>query len=417
MIVSPSDVNKERSLIADVIQEWNNTNSFEKRIVILPLKWETHSAPELNRRPQDIINKEVVDLCDFAIGVFWSRIGSPTGQYDSGSTEEIDRIGNAGKVVMCYFSKERKSVNDIDVDQLKKLNEFKTKIYKNGLVYSYEDIVDFKESLRNHLDIKIKAIIESLRGSSDEFSIKPNLAFDLIGTNNYKNPKINVVNEGKDFLNEQSVEFWIGKPKKKTESTEVKSGSYFLDLVEYNRYYQTFKSFDIIIGNSGKTTIREIFVEIEFPDLSVLILRKNSPTFSPPTPSQKKSNFEWTTHSNILYNSYLPRLDSIPDNMSKNNSGFMDTHSVDTPIVNKTIENGKVKLSFDFPNIPPKSRFQISQLFYLGHKENVEIDIETKIFVNNFDEVFKFNSPYNMKAEMENVELSEMLERNDIYLK
>jgi hypothetical protein len=39
------------------------------------------------------------------VGIFWTRIGSPTGEADSGTLEEIERVGNAKKPIMLYFSK------------------------------------------------------------------------------------------------------------------------------------------------------------------------------------------------------------------------------------------------------------------------------------------------------------------------
>ncbi|MGW6932811.1 hypothetical protein ACWGE0_22335 [Lentzea sp. NPDC054927] len=57
LIASPGDVQAERDTITEVIHEWNYLNSREKGIVLLPLRWETHAAPELNERPQVVINR------------------------------------------------------------------------------------------------------------------------------------------------------------------------------------------------------------------------------------------------------------------------------------------------------------------------------------------------------------------------
>ncbi len=92
LIASPSDVNDERDIAVSTIQAWNDLNSSERQIVLLPLRWETHSAPEYNRRPQEVINRQVVDHCDLLVGVFWTRIGSPTGAAESGTLEEIERV-------------------------------------------------------------------------------------------------------------------------------------------------------------------------------------------------------------------------------------------------------------------------------------------------------------------------------------
>ena len=76
MIASPSDVAKERQLIRDVIQEWNAIHAEDRRIVLMPVGWETHSAPDMGDRPQAIINKQLLKSCDLLVAVFWTRVFS-----------------------------------------------------------------------------------------------------------------------------------------------------------------------------------------------------------------------------------------------------------------------------------------------------------------------------------------------------
>jgi hypothetical protein len=99
LIASPSDVDEERDTAVRVIQEWNDLYSYSRKVVLLPLRWETHTAPEYGTRPQEIINRAIVDECDLLVGIFWTRIGSPTGSADSGTLEEIERVATAGKPI------------------------------------------------------------------------------------------------------------------------------------------------------------------------------------------------------------------------------------------------------------------------------------------------------------------------------
>lgn len=48
---------------------------------------------------------QLVDKCDMAVGVFWTRLGTPTDLAASGTVEEIERLGQADKIVMLYFSR------------------------------------------------------------------------------------------------------------------------------------------------------------------------------------------------------------------------------------------------------------------------------------------------------------------------
>jgi hypothetical protein len=152
LVASPGDVNEERMIITEIIHEWNDINSHDRRVVLLPLRWETHSTPELGSRPQEIINRQVADKADMVIGAFWTRLGTPTGDAESGTAEEISRAVAAGKPVMLYFSRSKVDLETVDLDEYRKLQEFKNRILSRGLIQIYSSLADFREMLakRNH---------------------------------------------------------------------------------------------------------------------------------------------------------------------------------------------------------------------------------------------------------------------------
>lgn len=159
LIASPGDVQDERRIISEVIQEWNYLNSAEKSIVLQPLRWETHAAPELNERPQGVINRQVVDHCDMAVGVFWTRLGTPTGEAESGTAEEIQRVGDAGKPVMVYFSRALVDPEALDVTEYTRLKAFKQRTYPQGLVDAYATTAEFRKKFANHLALKVRELV------------------------------------------------------------------------------------------------------------------------------------------------------------------------------------------------------------------------------------------------------------------
>ncbi|MBS6669523.1 MAG: hypothetical protein KH247_02375 [Haemophilus parainfluenzae] len=159
LIASPADVPDERNAIAEVISNWNNINSEQQKVVLMPVGWETHSAPLLGNRPQGIINEQIVNGCDMLIGVFWTRLGSPTGVSDSGTVEEIEHFIKAGKPVMLYFSGRKVDITTLDLSQLEKLRDFQKNMQKIGLIGSYVDINDFKEQLRNQISINVNNLL------------------------------------------------------------------------------------------------------------------------------------------------------------------------------------------------------------------------------------------------------------------
>lgn len=151
MIASPGDVANERQIARDVIAEWNHIHSEDRGLVLMPIGWETHSAPTIGDRPQAIINKQVLANCDLLVAVFWTRIGSPTGVAVSGTVEEIQEHVSAGKPAMIYFSSTPVRLDSVDEEQYAKLNEFKQEMKKTGLVESYDSLGEFRDKFSRQL--------------------------------------------------------------------------------------------------------------------------------------------------------------------------------------------------------------------------------------------------------------------------
>ena len=155
MIASPGDVASERNIVREVIHEWNAVHSRARKIVLLPVGWESHSSPEMGSRPQKIINSRILDKCDLLVGVFWTRIGTSTDEYISGTAEEIEKHVHAGKPAMLYFSGQPAHLDSVDPEQYAKLKEFKASCQSRGLYESYDSLADFKEKFYRHLQIKL----------------------------------------------------------------------------------------------------------------------------------------------------------------------------------------------------------------------------------------------------------------------
>ncbi|ANZ37928.1 hypothetical protein BBK82_19570 [Lentzea guizhouensis] len=166
LIASPGDVPDERRIISEVIHDWNYLNATEKSIVLLPLRYETHATLELNEPTQDRINWQVVDHCDMAVGVFWTRLGTPTGRAESGTAEEIQRVGDAGKPVMLYFSRAKVDLEEVDLGEYARLKEFKQRTYTQGLVDGYATTDEFRDKFARHLALKVRELVA--RDADDE---------------------------------------------------------------------------------------------------------------------------------------------------------------------------------------------------------------------------------------------------------
>lgn len=158
LIASPSDVPQERQAIAECLHAWNALHSKETGKVLLPVMWESHSAPSMNDRAQEVINDQLVRSCDMIIGVFWKRLGSPTGKAKSGTVEEINWFLKNKKPAMLYFSKARVDPDELDIKQWEELKAFKQTLLSKGLLEQYESVGELSQKLTRQITITMRDI-------------------------------------------------------------------------------------------------------------------------------------------------------------------------------------------------------------------------------------------------------------------
>jgi hypothetical protein len=161
LIASPSDVSEERDLIDEVIRDWNSAHSEATRVTLRPIRWETDATPASGARPQAIIDDQIVRDADVVIGVFWHRMGTPTGIAESGTAEEIETVRAQGKPVLLYFS-EIPIPHDHDAEQFKAVKRYRQTLKENTLYWTFPT----REQLRRLVTMHLARTI-------NEFSSKP----------------------------------------------------------------------------------------------------------------------------------------------------------------------------------------------------------------------------------------------------
>jgi hypothetical protein len=257
LIASPSDVDEERELAVRAIQEWNDLYSYTRRVVLLPLRWETHTAPEYGIRPQEVINRAIVDNCDLLLGVFWTRIGTPTGSADSGTLEEIERVAKAGKPVMLYFSKVGMDPDKIDLAQLQRLQAFKQRTYPNALTESFKSQIEFRDKFAKQLEIKVR----ELQKADDPEQPPPlSLEFAAPDLRQLAGPRLTY---SLDAPQVTDLELALSK-----EAANVRDR--VKDAVEEEIRRASMASVLLAIRNSGSSGIRSLYVQMS--------IRSSSPT-------------------------------------------------------------------------------------------------------------------------------------------
>ena len=175
IIASPGDVAEERRIVRDVIAEWNAVHASDRSIVLLPVGWETNCSPELSGRPQQLINDRLLAHADLLVGIFWTRIGSPTGKAISGSIEEIQEHRRRGKPVMLYFSNVPVALDSVDQTQYAQLTTFENWAKGEGLVEFFGSRDDFRGKFSRHLPLTLRdnSYLQSIVMRGENRSLEP----------------------------------------------------------------------------------------------------------------------------------------------------------------------------------------------------------------------------------------------------
>lgn len=161
LIASPSDVLKEREIALKAVYGWNAANSVSSGIILEPVGWENNVYPEFDASgPQQVINNQIVENSDLLIGIFWSRIGTPTETFLSGSIEELSHFIENNKPVMIYFSERPIPPNNLDSNQYEKLKSFKKSCMQKGIVSIYSEKDQLYQELLKSFDLLISKLTE-----------------------------------------------------------------------------------------------------------------------------------------------------------------------------------------------------------------------------------------------------------------
>jgi len=141
MLVScPGDVTKDDlATLHRMINRWNVLLGEQFGCIIVPVTWNEHAAAEFGKPPQDILNRQLVDVVDCAIAIFWGRLGSPTRNAESGTAEEIQRLHEADKPVSVLRCDRPVPQEKEDLPERLRLQEYLRSLYPNSLLMSYED--------------------------------------------------------------------------------------------------------------------------------------------------------------------------------------------------------------------------------------------------------------------------------------
>jgi len=142
-IASPGDVADARSSVRHAVDRINRLVAKDNGFLLEPIGWED-IPPGKSRRAQEVINP-YVDAASIFVGILHRRFGEPTGEAESGTEEEYNRIEwrweneNRKPEVLMYF----KRIPDEQLidpgEKLQKVLAFKQRIHTTCFYKEFEE--------------------------------------------------------------------------------------------------------------------------------------------------------------------------------------------------------------------------------------------------------------------------------------
>lgn len=199
LISCPGDISKDEiDVINRSIQKFNDLYSNTLNVILQSKHWSRNAFAESGNKPQALLNEQFVNDCDAAIAIMWTKFGTPTEDYGSGTEEEIENMLASKKQVFMYFSQRPITPDKLNNDEYEKVKAFKEKYKDRGVYYTYASNEELESLVFAHLSLYFlterriseieksrepKLVLKSIdeKGRlSDNFSISP---FSFINPN------------------------------------------------------------------------------------------------------------------------------------------------------------------------------------------------------------------------------------------
>jgi len=301
LISCPGDVNQFIDIIRECVDNFNRVYGNINNMEIATKHWSTDSYPQSGDKPQELLNKQFVRECDAAVAIFWTKFGTPTDKYGSGTEEEIEEMLSSNKQVFMYFLDAPVNPSNVDMEQYKKVQAFKEKYRDRGIYFIVKDEHELRQLFTNHLGMHFlplavgkKTIFE--KKESPVLKIKAaSLEEDKCAVVEYSGfSECKLVKDKRESIISKIALLQQGylktREKKNTENIEKKENPLLLNTPDLNKLlgksdFMSGKIMDADIADRWKSTIckfaNENDIEIEASFWNVGNLKKRVSTLVP----------------------------------------------------------------------------------------------------------------------------------------
>lgn len=271
LISCPGDVEKYIEVVKECLEGFNTVIGRINNAEIVGRHWSTDSYAQSGDKPQELLNQQFVRDCDAAVAIFWTRFGTPTDKYGSGTEEEIEEMLSANKQVFMYFVDEPIPMSGVDLEQYKKVQGFREKYKDKGIYFVVKDVEELRKLFTNHLSLHFLPIIVGEKTMNIKETKSPLLS--IHGINHIADNKADIFCTSytdSKFIKtlEEKILTKIGKEKgnklEKRKADEIKPKQEVAETRDENfiRLQEAFKNVDFLKGLTTNADIPEEWKQV-----------------------------------------------------------------------------------------------------------------------------------------------------------
>jgi len=180
-IASPGDVADARSSVRHGVDRINRLVAKDNGFLLEPIGWED-IPPGKSRRAQEVINP-YVDAASIFVGILHRRFGEPTGEAESGTEEEYNRIEwrweneDPKPEVLMYFKKIPDEQLVDPGEKLQKVLAFKQRIHTTCFYKEFEEgdvLLELVQDALHDWVLKNRDGFQSPRSANEIVTQEPN---------------------------------------------------------------------------------------------------------------------------------------------------------------------------------------------------------------------------------------------------
>ena len=325
---------------------------------------------------------------DLLVGIFWTRLGSPSGKADSGTIEEIERASKATKPVMLYFSQTAINPDDIDMEQWARLKLFEASVKKNSLVETYKSKNQFRDKFSQQLEMKIREVerLNSFRAKQFVLSFLNHDGSVIRERMKYACIYYHVVDLS-EILGE--------------DIEELKA-----QVNQYIRFHQTIP-LALLLENIGATGIRNVFLELTYRSAAESTMLSTEKPFSfdrydalrlgpyiAELASRSAKKRRVVGKMDITFAKIYAEFESAITNLSKSEL--------------KTIDKHTWSISSELEALQPQRMKIIRPVIYASCFHDTNIHITAKIFADSFAEPISVEAEASIEVSRREVRFAEL---------